>query len=465
MKKAVLSIFLLFVLPIALASSMTIEPVKDQISPYDRAEFIITIHNTGDSDKFVLSYDDLDWSISTDPLTDYTTGIFAGAGQTVSTILIAKPTSDDEKVFKRHSLEIAVRSDDTGEELSSIINIDVRKDLIVYPLNLNVEFLMPEEIFPARANSVKVRLQNNNPLNISNISIALESGLFEKKAYVSLEPKAQKIVDFSVELELLTPPQKDEARLKVTLGSDTIANIAKPYSVVPYGSFYSQEKTDKTFLGERRTITFTNTGNSEQTEAVLIKAGGAFSRLFSSTSPATKQVRIGGDSYYTSNLTLGVSGTGTFTVRTSYAPVLYIIIILIVAGILYFAFRAPLIAAKEVKEIDVSEGGIARLSVLVKLKNRGSKPLKRVKVVEKIPSIAKVQIKESETLRPSKHYLYREGMVMEYDLGKMEPGEIRFISYHMKTKLAVVGGLRLKPVIVQYDGKKAYSNPVEVYTP
>ena len=48
----------------------------------------------------------------------------------------------------------------------------------------------------------------------------------------------------------------------------------------------------------------------------------------------------------------------------------------------------------------------------------------------------------------------------------MEPGEIRFITYHLKTKLHVVGDLRLKPVIVQYeDGKKTYSNPVDVYSP
>ncbi len=465
LKKAVLIWIMLLLLPVAFASTLTIEPVKDQISPYDAAEFLLAVHNTGRDDKFVLSYDDLDWSIHTSPLTDYTTGIFVGAGEDYTTTLLVKPTKDPEEIFKKHSIEIKLKSENTGEELTEIINVNVRKDLIEYPLRVKAEFLMPEEIFPVRTNSIKVRLENTNPLNITEINITLKSSLFSKSTSVDLEPKSEKVIGFSVNLDRLVSPQEDDATLVIRAANATIANITKHYSVVPYGKFSSRTSTEKIFLGERKTITYTNTGNSEQTDEVLIDAGGGFRRLFTSTEPDARIKRINNAEYYAIELTLSPDESADVTVKTSYAPILYIIIILIVAGILYFAFRTPLIVGKEAKEVDMEEGGIARVSILLKLKNRGTKELKNVKVIEKVPSIAKVQVKESETLKPSKHYNYKDGMVMEYNIGKMEPGEIRFISYHMKTRLAVIGGLRLKPVIAQYDGRKTYSNPVEVYTP
>jgi len=466
LKKFILLLLALFLIPVAFASNITITPIVDQISPYDFAKFSLTITNTGSSDKFTLSCNDLDWIIETEPLTDYTTGIFVGAGSSYSTILIAKPIKDVESVFKKHSLEIKAKSQNTGEELSAIINIDVRRDLIRYPLKLAVDFFMPENIFPVKTNSVKVRIQNTNLLNITELNVSLKSAFFEKKTSISLGPKSEKIVDFSITLESLLPPQKDTATLLVTHGNYTVFEESKEYSIASYGKFLSKTSTIKKFLGEEETVTFTNTGNSEQTEAILINAGTNFKRLFSSTKPATKVVNIDNVPYYTANVTLAPNESATFIVKTSYAPILYAIIIIIIAGIVYFAFRSPIIVAKEAKEVSIEEGGIAKLSVLIKMKNRSSKEIKHVRVIERIPSIAKVQIKESETLKPSKTYAYSEGMVMEYHIGKMDPQEVRFISYHLKTKLAVVGGLRLKPVIVQYEsGKKVYSNPVEVYTP
>jgi len=466
LKKLVLMAIVLLVLPFAFASTMTLTPIVDQISPYDTAKFTLTINNNGTNDKFVLSYTDLDWSVQTDPLTDYTTGLFVGAGSSYSTTLLANPLVETERVFKRHSLEIRARSENTGEQLSSIINIDVRRDLIKYPLNIKVDFMLPEEIFPVKTNSVKVRLENSNLLDITNLTLTLKSKLFDKKTTVDLGPKSEKIVDFPVIIDKSVAPQNDSATLTVTRGAEEISKQSKPYSVVPYGKFVSKTSVAEKPLGEEMTVTYTGTGNSEQTETILIEAGDAVKRLFSSTEPETQVTFIDGNAYYTAKLTLAPDESKSFIVRTSYIPVIVVLVVLIVLAILYFAFRTPVIVAKEAREIAVEEGGITKLGVLIKMKNRGRRELKKVRIIERIPNIARVQIKESETLKPSKTYSYADGMVMEYDLGKMDKGEIRFISYHLKTKLAIVGGIRLKPVIVQYDdGKKVYSNPVDVYTP
>ncbi len=463
--KIMLLALVLLLIPVSFASTLKITPITDAISPYDTAKFIITLTGNNLSDKYVLSYSDLDWTVQTDPLTDYTTGLFVEPGKDYSTTLLAKPLVETEKVFKKHSLEIRLKSEKTGEDLSAIVNIDVRRDLINYPLNINASLIMPEELFPLKANSAKIMLKNSNLLNITGLNITLKSELFEKSASIDLGPKSEKVVDFSITLDKV-PPQKGTATLTIMRGNETISTMSRPYSVAAYGKFSSTESVVKQLLSEEKTVTFSNNGNSDQTEQILIDAGEGWKRLFSSTNPEASVTKINNVAYYSKELKLGPNQSQSIVVRTDYAPIVYAVIIILVICILYFAFRNPVIIAKEVSEIAVEEGGITKLNVLIKLKNRSGREVKQVKIIERVPSIGKVQIKESETLRPTKTYGYEDGMVMEYHLGKLEPGEIRFISYHLKTKLAVVGGIRLKPVIVQYEnGKKSYSNAVDAYTP
>ena len=59
MKKTVLLAFIFLLIPAALASTMSLEPVKDSISPFGTAEFILKLNNTNADDKFILSYGDL----------------------------------------------------------------------------------------------------------------------------------------------------------------------------------------------------------------------------------------------------------------------------------------------------------------------------------------------------------------------------------------------------------------------
>lgn len=463
-KLLLLAIAVLLV-PFALATTLNLEPVVDQISPYDTAKFKLTITDVNFSDKFIVSYGDLDWAVETDPLTDYTTGIFVEAGKSYSTILLAKPLVETEKVFKKHSLEIKVTADKTKEVITSVVNIDVRRDLIKYPLNMKVDLMMPSELIPGKANSIKIKLQNGNLLNITNLNITIKSSLFEKQAMVDLAPKTEKIIDFPITLEKL-PPQSDNVTLLIMHTNETVAKITKQYSVASYGKFTSTQSRTEKLLGEERTITFTNNGNSDGTESIMIPAGDSWQRLFSSTNPETNVAIVDNVAYYTQELTLSPTQSGSFTVNTDYKPILYVIIIILVVLIIYFSLRNPITVAKEVSEIDVEEGGITKLSVLIKMKNRSGKELKHVRIIERVPSIARVQIKESETLKPTKTYSYEDGMVMEYNIGKFDAGEIRFVSYHLKTKLAVVGGLRVKPTIVEYEGgKKAFSNPADVYVP
>ena len=465
-KKLLPIILLLLFANIVLADSIVTEVVNDQISPYDSATYRITIFNEKNvSDKYVIVARDVGWSIQTEPLTDYTTGIKIPQYSNYTVILLAKPREERPFVFSRKSFQVDFTSEVTGRAQTAVLSADVRQDLIKSPFDIEANLFMPDVFSPLQANSVKIVLKNRNLLNITNLAIDLKSNFFEKTATVDLLPEQEKIVEFSVSLEPGLPPQQDSATLTISRLNNTVKTIKKDYSIGAYGNFKTEKTVEENFLKKTTTIKYTNEGNAELSEAIFIETT-LTERIFTSTSPKTLVTKINNIPYYTANLTLNPRESATVVVRTDYMPLIYILIILIALAVLYFTFRAPIIAAKEAKDIAVEEGGIKEVSISVKVKNRSARPVENIKVTDRIPSIAVAELRKSDALRPEKTFHYPGGIVLQYNLHKMEPGEVRFITYRLKTRLKVVGDLRLKPAIVQYDsGKKTSPNPVDVYSP
>jgi len=465
-RRILIIILFLLLANFAIADSLNAEVVNDQISPYDSATYLLTIFNEKNvSDKYTISARDVNWAIQTEPLTDYTTGINVPPYSNYTITLLAKPREQRPFVFGKKSFQADLKSEVNGRIQTAVLSADVRQDLIKAPFNIETSLLMPDILDPVRTNSVKVSIKNNNLLNISNLTLELKSSFFDKIAVVTLFPEQEKTVEFSVNLEPNLPPQKDTAVLTISWKDTPVKTIKKDYSVGAYGKFRSEKTVEDVLMSRTTKIKYTNEGNAVQTESILIETA-FFDRLFTSTNPKTLVTKVNGISYFTTNLTLDPMASATIVVKIDYMPLVYIIIILIAIAILYFIFRAPLISAKEAKDVIVEEGGIRGVSVTIKVKNRSGKPVHNVKVIDRIPNIAQAELRKADVLRPEKTFHYEGGIVLQYILHKMEPGEIRFITYHLKTKLRVVGDLRLKPVIVQYeDGKKIYSNPVDVYSP
>ncbi|MEM4336514.1 MAG: hypothetical protein QXG86_00725 [Candidatus Woesearchaeota archaeon] len=457
--------FLLFV-NLTIADSISTEIVNDQISPYEAAVYKITIFNEKNiSDKYTIICRDVSWAVQTEPLTDYTTGVIIPPYSNYTFNLFAKPRQEKPFVFGKRSFQIDFVSEYTKRAQTAILSADIRQDLIKGPADIDISLLMPEVLNPTKPNSIKIFLKNKNLLNISNITIKLESRLFEKYTTIGLLPEEEKAVEFSVEVEKGTAPQSDTATLTVYYSNQTLKTIRKEYSVGAVGSFKTEKSVNESFLKKITTITYTNEGNSEATERALIETK-LFERIFTSTTPKTQVIKIDNIPYYTKNITLKPGEKTQIIVSTNYTPLIYIFVLLVILVFLYLTFRVPIIVVKEAKDIIVEEGGIKEVSVNIKIKNRSKKTVHNVKVTDRIPSITIAELRKSDALRPDKTYHYAEGIVLQYNLNKMEPGEIRFITYHLKTKLGVVGNLRLKPVIVQYNsGKKTFSNPVDVYSP
>jgi len=447
----------------AYASTLTIRTINDQISPFDFASYNLTIFNDKDkADIYFITTKDIRWSVSSEPLTDYTTGISVPAHAEASTILLIKPTEGVS--FGRHDIEIILSSRTTNETLKEIISANVRQDLIRWPTDLSMSVDVPSIMDPRRTSVVKVTLKNNNPLYISNLTIKLKSNIFEKSTQVELLPNQEKVVDFSITFNDSTLEAKDKISVMLFFNNSLIKQQTKDIQIKPISGFKREEKEETKFLKTTKIITYTNDGNVKLSDQIFIETT-ILKRIFTSTNPKLDLTKKDEKYYFTKQIELDPGQQLKITVTTNYRPLLYIALVIIILFVIYFATRSPIIVRKEAKEIEFVEGGIHKLKVVIKLKNRSRRTIKNLKVVDRIPFISSLVREGAETLKPTKIFPYKDGTAIRYDIGSVEPQEVRIITYVIQTKLGVVGDLRLKPAIVEYEGTKVYSNPLDVYAP
>ena len=119
---------------------------------------------------------------------------------------------------------------------------------------------------------------------------------------------------------------------------------------------------------------------------------------------------------------------------------------IIVAIVLYFVFRSPLVVRKSVANVAMSEGGISQIKVVVRVKNRASKPIADIEVMDNVPHIADVQ-RELEIGSIQPHAILKhpkKGLMIRWNVENLEAGEERVLSYKMKSRLSILGEFNLQ---------------------
>ena len=106
---------------------------------------------------------------------------------------------------------------------------------------------------------------------------------------------------------------------------------------------------------------------------------------------------------------------------------------------------------KEVAVIGIEEGGISDLKVILHVKNRTGKNFDRITIVDKIPTIATVlKTTEVGSLTPTKITQTKEGILVKWELEKLEKYEEMVFSYTIKSRLSILGGLRLPQATARF---------------
>ncbi len=439
-----LFVFLLLInISYAASFDVKVVAIKDKIIVDEVAEFDIAIQNNLDIDEeFTIKKAGYPfWDMYTKP-EGYNLKVPAQSSASIR--LFVDPqyiTSVDT-----YTLDVGVVSLRTGQEQKVPITVGIKstEPLIGgYIPTVLTSVSAPEEIDPREEFTIKVVLNNQNPINYSNLTIKIESNLFKEEVHTPLGPKEEKTIDVKKSIDAITPPQEDRLVIAVFKEQRLIVSpIVKEFEIKEY---ISQEELPKeqSFLKIRKGIkVVTNNQNYKgniKVETPPIKG------LLLTTYPRAEKIKENDKQYFIWNIKLDKNNTMSVYITENYRPIVVIIVLAIAAVILYFIFRSPIVVRKGVANIGMSEGGISEAKVIIRVKNRSQHQITNIEVVDNLSHIAHVEKELSiGSMQPHAVLAHpKKGMIIKWTIEMLEPGDERVLSYRMKSRLAILGEFNL----------------------
>ncbi|MFC1753297.1 hypothetical protein ACFL96_07885 [Thermoproteota archaeon] len=437
--------------------SLESEAVTDKILEDGVAEFQLTINNLQDeADTFrILPLEDLKWTPQFVPTTARTQKISGKNSDTLT--MLVKPS---EVPRGSYNVKVTVESENTGTRYNAVLKIHVGPHPSMYNPDVSVKVSVPARLDPNQQYDVKVTLTNNNIIDLGNVHVSTTGKFIDNEQEVMLGPEEVKVVSVAIQLPEDTEPQTGDIAIKVTyLDDTTFYDSTHAIEVMEFLPPFAQNiSVDKGFLKTKKTIILKNDGNTKKDSPVKLETNRRLN-LFTRTDPTADVVEEGERMYHVWQVSLDPEESTTITVTTSYRWFFFLILVLIIAYIVYWFMKAPIVVSKQYKDVSYDEGSIADAKIVMHVKNRSSRPVKNVHIIERLPHV--IGIKKGafkHTLEPKKAYKHgKEGTVLEYDIPVLDPKEERLITYAIKSKMQVIGGLTIKPTIVKYKGKSGHT--------
>ena len=439
--------FFLFINAANAASfEVKVTSIKDKIVVDEVAEFNIEITNNFDTnEEYTIKKAGYPfWDMYTEPL------------QNPITLKVPAQSSSSIKLFvdplyitsvDTYTLEIGVVLERLSEEQKVPVTIGIKstEPLIsgYIPTVLGSISIEPEVIDPREPFTVRIVLNNQNPINYSNLTVKIESSLIREEIHTPLGPKEDKTLEISRNLDSMTIPQFDRLAVSVLLDGRIIVNpIVKEFEVKAYMTEEALPQ-DQSFLKIRKGIKVTS--NDASYKGTIKIETAPIKNLFVTTSPRAETVREDNKQFLVWQIELGKDNTMTVYVTENYRPVVVIIALSIAAIILYFLFRSPIVVRKGIANVGMSEGGISEAKVVVRIKNRSGSQLTNIEVMDNVPHIAHVE-KEVSIGSMQPHAILqhpKKGLIIKWMLETLEPGDERVLSYRMKSRLPILGEFNL----------------------
>ena len=438
--------FLLLNIAYAAPFDVEIVSIKDKIVVDELAEYDVVITNNLNTDEeFTIKKAGYPfWDMYTQPLQSPIT-LEVPASSTASLRLLVDPIYIT--VVDTYTLSIGVVNERTGQEQKAPITVGIKstEPLIggYIPTVLGSASISPQKIDPRDEFTIKIVLNNQNVINYTKLTLKIDSNLVQEEMDFPLGPKEDKTIEISKKLDDMTVPQDDKLVIAIFLDERIIVNpIVKEFEVVGY---VSSEKIpqEQSFLKIRSGVELV-TNNPGSTEKVKVETS-LLKNLFSSTSPRAETVKEDGKYFLVWEVDFSDSRTVTVRVVQNYRPLVVIIVLAIIAIVLYFVFRSPIVVRKGIANVRMSHGGVSDAKVVVRVKNRSQNQITDIEVTDYVPHIAHVE-KEISIGSMQPHAILKHpkrGIMLKWNVDTIEPGDERVMSYRMISKLPILGEFNL----------------------
>lgn len=462
----------LLLLPIVHAQSrVEVKAVDDRIVFGEKAAFDVTITNQRDqAQSYEISSPTggIRWIVK--PQEDIPV---LGPKQSATVRVTVEPIERFDPGV--HVVSLAVTSG-LGEQHSAELKVYIGPfEAKEYLPSLRTTVDMSDRIDPRETQSLKLFIENLNPLNMSGLAIQTTSEVAElnMEQVVDLEPGpgTKKTVEFTFKLPDTQQPKDYFLFVQFKRGDETVKVVDKKFTVLSVLPPFTREvNEEKKLLKTERKITFTNLGNVRNTQTMTLEMGW-FERLFTTTTPRARSVTVDDRGVLAWDIELGLNEKVVVAADTSYRMPLIVLIIVLVGAVLYRIYKSPLSITKSASNVTLQEGSVSGLKVTLAVKNLGTTPLKDIEVDDHIPAIAAFE--KGREVGTLEHHHVAHGKkgstFVTWKIGELEGKEERLITYKIRSKLNVVGTMQLpraKAHFIARNGKKkvSYSNVYRIST-
>lgn len=301
------------------------------------------------------------------------------------------------------------------------------------------------------SDSITFYVLNKEKTQLNNVSVEFNSIFFEDvKREISLKPYEKIQITVSVDKQKLKTTKAGAYIIKSDFMTDKGEKRVEGKLYLGEKKDIRTEETSSGFLIYTDTITKINTGNVPQEVSVVAKKN-IITRLFTSFNNEPDAVeRKGLGIVYTWNTELDPADVFTVKAKTNY---LFPFFVILFAAIIVFAFKRYTETKVEVKK-SVSpvkaKGGELALRVTVRVKARRN--VESVSLIDRVPALVKIY-ESFGIIKPSK--VDAASRRIHWNLGDLQAGEERIVSYIIYSKIGVVGRFSLPPAlgVFEKDGK------------
>ena len=448
---------ILFVLSMASASAFSyfVNVNNNTITKDESATFNILVKNTLDQeDYFTISTRDVNWVVTTTPSSSK-----IGPKQELEFVLELKPKQHVSE-GKTYFVPIRIKSEITGffyEEREKFAVYVVSPNLKsgVYIPTITPSVVIAKTIDPREKLSVKVNLWNRNPRELKGLYVTINGQEFSQSYTTDLLPLEDKTNEILFGVNPLLAPGKRTLILTVRFENETIAESTTEYDVLGYVEMKETSKKETFLFKTAETFSIYNNGNLEGVAEHKISMN-LLGRVFTKITPdANKEKGNDGKSYYIVRENLAPQNELNIKAVTDYRLLVTIILLIIISTVLYFIFRSPIIIVKNAEPLGRTIDGLSEIKVRLYLKNRSKKSINHIRITDSIPSIVDIEkSKHIGSMEPVNISKSRNGTLVRWEFDSLEAYEERIIAYNIKSKLKLVGGIRLPSARARFDTKK-----------
>ncbi len=443
--------------------ALDIRSIQSEITPDQTATYTLKIHNFDSFAKTLIFVPkDKRFTITFEPAYDLVNGIELEANGEKTTKILVKPIENLAPGI--YYVDFTLQDRVTSEVYSTNMILTLRPKTLTYPINVSIQVDFLKRFVPTKPASAILTITNNNAKEYGEVKLDLSSKFLNQVINDSLGPSEIKTYHFPVVIEKSTPPQPDSLNVKLWWNNSVIAETRFDYDIVATQDvFLKNITTQNKFLQSITVLKVTNPNNIQDKEIILMKKP-KLMMLFSSE-PEYKIAREGKKEYLQFSITLDPNQSTEIILRYDYRVPVLILFVLLIILILVYANASPLTIKKTVEDVKTSEDMITSFKVILTLRNRKNKPIENLKIYERIINLCHFVKGDSHEVFKITNTI-KEGTVVEYHIASLEPKEERVVAYHVKSKLKIIGGIRLKPSVVKfkYAGKdhKITSNELEL---